>query len=66
MGLGETRASGIADSKYKQLLEKFCYKGKERNRVVLERKIESQLCFVVVIAGAGISSDGRPFSIFVA
>ena len=49
MGLGETRASGIADSKYKQLLEKFCYKGKERNRVVLERKIESQLCALLLL-----------------
>lgn len=49
MGLGETRASGIADSKDKQLLEKFCYKGKKRNKVVLERKIESQLCALLLL-----------------
>lgn len=36
MGLGETGASGIADSKYKQHLEEFCYKEKKRNEVVLE------------------------------
>ena len=60
MGLGETRASGIADSKYKQLLEKFCYKGKERNRVVLERKIESQLCFVVVEFRTKRKDTGSP------
>lgn len=49
MGLGETRASGISDSKDKQLLEKFCYKGKKRNKVVLERKIESQLCALLLL-----------------
>lgn len=49
MGLRETRASGIADSKYKQLMENFCYKGKKRNKVVLERKIESRVCALLLL-----------------
>ena len=49
MGLRETGASGIADSKYKQLMENFCCKGKKRNKVVLEKKIESRVCALLLL-----------------
>lgn len=63
MGLGDLGPSRIADSKYKQLLEEFCCKGK---KIALEWNLVSQLCFVfVVIDDALIVSDERNFSMFV-